>query len=307
MIIRVQKDKRYFHASNEPFQDAELGFQETAIMGYLLSKPDDWQVSNTDLANRFDCSTATIKRAIGRLKERGYVRRYKRRDSETGQFVWHTDIYESPSLNPDFIEDEDPSVTGELWPSVKTHRSLVTDIQSTDIQNTTPPREREEWVVAMINALVDVTGLDGHRFYGTLREEAENLVDGQYLPSDLKVHYGREPVAGRWNWYENHWKGRKGDFPMIEDLWESISGATKWTPVEGNGRSPTPDKHETLKHITQLVGRYGRRDGKAAISELSASENEIVKQMGGWYALCNMSEEKIRITYFQALKGLEHA
>jgi hypothetical protein len=49
MIIRVQKNMNYFCASNVPFNDARLSWEARGVMGYFLSKPDNWRVNTTDL------------------------------------------------------------------------------------------------------------------------------------------------------------------------------------------------------------------------------------------------------------------
>jgi len=98
-IIRVHKDERYFHASNEPFNDASLSWEARGVMGYLLSKPDGWECRNSDLVANGPAGEDKVRRTIKELKDAGYIRRFKKR-SEEGTFEWVTEVYESPSLNP---------------------------------------------------------------------------------------------------------------------------------------------------------------------------------------------------------------
>ena len=98
-IIRVRKTERYFVASNEPFNDARLSWEARGLMGYLLSKPNNWQVRTTDLKNKGPAGEDKIKRMLAELREYGYMNRI-RVQREKGHFDWITEVYESPSENP---------------------------------------------------------------------------------------------------------------------------------------------------------------------------------------------------------------
>lgn len=99
-IIRVKKDSRYFVASNEPFNDKALSWEARGVLGYLLSKPDNWVVRNTDLIKQGPAGREKIERILRELKDNGYLLRYRERDEETKRFTWVTEVYESPSLHP---------------------------------------------------------------------------------------------------------------------------------------------------------------------------------------------------------------
>ena len=67
-IIRVKKDKNYFAASNVPFNDKRLSWEARGVMGYLLSKPDNWQVRFDDLVNQGDAKRFKLRRILRNLK-----------------------------------------------------------------------------------------------------------------------------------------------------------------------------------------------------------------------------------------------
>ncbi len=98
-IIRVKKDARYFAASNEPFNDVRLSWEARGLMGYLLSKPDTWQVQVTDLENKGPAKEHKLRRMLAELRKAGYMNRI-RLTIPGGKFNWMTEVYESPSLNP---------------------------------------------------------------------------------------------------------------------------------------------------------------------------------------------------------------
>ena len=98
-IIRVRKDARYFTASNEPFNDKRLSWEARGLMGYLLSKPDGWEVNMLDLENNGPAGEHKLRRMLAELRAAGYMNRV-RVTLDHGKLDWITEVYESPSLNP---------------------------------------------------------------------------------------------------------------------------------------------------------------------------------------------------------------
>jgi hypothetical protein len=97
-IVRVKKDERYFVASNVPFNDTRLSWEARGVMGYLLSKPDQWHVRMTDLVNQGPAGIKVIRRVLAELRKYGYMSRECIKDDQ-GHFSWVTTLYESPELN----------------------------------------------------------------------------------------------------------------------------------------------------------------------------------------------------------------
>lgn len=105
----------------------------------------------------------------------------------------------------------------------------------------------------MVNALVDVTGLDGHRFWPVLSDEASAFLDGGYTAVEVLAFYLPDDAPQGWNWYAHDWRGRKGDRPKLKDVWETISGARRG-PVGSNGRASPAPAVELLTEVEP--GRY---------------------------------------------------
>jgi len=100
-IVRLAKVDRYFVVDNALFSDDRISWEARGLMGYLLSKPDDWQVRLHDLIRHGPAGEHKIRRMLRELQARGYLRRerIKRLD---GTFAWETTIYEVPALaSPD--------------------------------------------------------------------------------------------------------------------------------------------------------------------------------------------------------------
>lgn len=104
-IIRVKKNRDYFVASNEPFNDDNLTWEARGVMGYLLSKSDQWECRIEDLVNKGPAGKDKVERILNELMEHGYIRRHRQR-REDGTFFWVTEVYESPTLNPDAQNEE---------------------------------------------------------------------------------------------------------------------------------------------------------------------------------------------------------
>jgi hypothetical protein len=104
--IRVKKDARYFSASNEPFNDKRLSWEARGLMGYLLSKPDNWELPD-------------------------------------GKFEWTTEVYESPSQNPNpskgIIKTSVTKRTSAISTSAEPHHILSTEETSTELNGADAP------------------------------------------------------------------------------------------------------------------------------------------------------------------------
>jgi len=98
-IIRLEKVARYFVVDNTLFSDAQVSWEARGLMGYLLSKPDDWRVRLYDLVAHGPAGQHKIQRMLRELEESGYLSR-KRVKRLNGAFDWETTVFETPSLNP---------------------------------------------------------------------------------------------------------------------------------------------------------------------------------------------------------------
>lgn len=97
-IIRVKKNENYFASSNEPFNDERLSWEARGVMGYLLSKPDDWRVRFYDLINNGPAGEHKMRRILKELEELGYLER-ERIQKEDGTFDWLSTVYENSTIS----------------------------------------------------------------------------------------------------------------------------------------------------------------------------------------------------------------
>jgi len=72
-IIRVQKTEKFTTISNVHINDDRLSWKATAILTYLLSKPNDWTVYIKQLAKAKKDGIKAVYSGIKELKEFGYI------------------------------------------------------------------------------------------------------------------------------------------------------------------------------------------------------------------------------------------
>ena len=98
-IIRLRKVANFLVVANALFSDERLSWEARGLMGYLLTKPDNWRVRVYDLVAHGPAGVHKIRRMLRELEDTDYLRRrlIRRRD---GTFDWETVVYEVPSLNP---------------------------------------------------------------------------------------------------------------------------------------------------------------------------------------------------------------
>lgn len=93
MIIRVEKEREYFAVSNKVFNDERLSWEARGVLGYFLSKPDNWNPNAVDLWKRGPGGRDKARRIMKELEKFGYLER-KRTKNDKGQFEWEVIIYE---------------------------------------------------------------------------------------------------------------------------------------------------------------------------------------------------------------------
>ena len=86
IVRRGQRRRNYTICPNEIF-DAGLKPDAIGILAYLISRPDDWNVSLRMLSKHRQIGRDKTQRIINDLIDAGYVKRKRVRDPETNQFV----------------------------------------------------------------------------------------------------------------------------------------------------------------------------------------------------------------------------
>lgn len=85
-IVRVNKTTgNYYMAHKGYVEDERLSFKAKGIMSYLFSKPDNWVIYQTEVANSSKDGKSGVRTAFNELLELGYLTREMSR-KENGDF-----------------------------------------------------------------------------------------------------------------------------------------------------------------------------------------------------------------------------
>lgn len=72
-IRRGKQESNYTVIPNAVFNDPNLRWRDLGLLVYLISKPANWNVSVTQLANARDAARDAIRKSIGHLVDAGYI------------------------------------------------------------------------------------------------------------------------------------------------------------------------------------------------------------------------------------------
>jgi hypothetical protein len=104
------------------FEDNRISYKAKGLLGYMLSRPDNWKIVMQDLINRSTDGETSVKSAIKELKNAGYLS-IKRLRNEKGEFqgsaIWE---YDDIPLEPQGI---DPKVENPLMDNQKEKTPLM--------------------------------------------------------------------------------------------------------------------------------------------------------------------------------------
>ena len=95
-IIRVRKEANFVMLSRFPLEDIRLTWEARGLYGFLLAKPDNWQISLAHLTKSSPAGYDKTKRILSELVGHKYIRKEEQRN-QRGQFSYPAyTIYELP-------------------------------------------------------------------------------------------------------------------------------------------------------------------------------------------------------------------
>jgi DnaD/phage-associated family protein len=97
-IVRVRKRENPFvQIDRSVFENSSLSWKAKGILGYLLSKPDNWKTYVSDIEKKAKDGRDSVRSGLKELEACGYVRKIRVRD-ENGKFVgWEYEVFEIPT------------------------------------------------------------------------------------------------------------------------------------------------------------------------------------------------------------------
>jgi len=114
-IIRAKRERNYSVISNSVYKDKLLSFQAMGMLSYILSKPDNWSISPSQL-EKVTVGTAKktgrdgIYSILKELKAKGFISTKKHSDGTVDYTVFDNPITDKPDTdNTDKAEPNTPN------------------------------------------------------------------------------------------------------------------------------------------------------------------------------------------------------
>lgn len=122
MIHRMihNKDNPYFQMNRAALVDKRLSWKAVGLLTYLISKPDQWVIRESDLISQHTDGRDAVRSGMRELREAGYISKVLVRDAQNRFSHWEAHIYESPELSEpseawapgdDEVDDVNPLMT----------------------------------------------------------------------------------------------------------------------------------------------------------------------------------------------------
>ena len=105
-ITRTPRRDHFTILPNDALEDTRLSYRARGLLGYLLSRPDDWHVDSTQLAARAREGRDAVRAAMRELEQAGYLIRIRSR-GDRGRWVTEIQVVDEPVDN---------HVTGDGFP-----------------------------------------------------------------------------------------------------------------------------------------------------------------------------------------------
>jgi len=100
-FVRTVKRENPFVQMDKYFlEDDNLQWESKGLLGYILSRPDNWKINQTDLVKRSAGGKGKVESALLDLMANGYVHWYAVRNDKGQIEEWVYDVYERPEFNP---------------------------------------------------------------------------------------------------------------------------------------------------------------------------------------------------------------
>ena len=135
-IIRSNRQTNYTVIDNRVFADHQLSFAAMGLLGYLLSKPDNWQVSVNQLIGATEGTEKQSKRdavlkMLEELKAKGFVQMKRKAEGGVDYIV-----FDSPqSQNGEIPQWENPTVGNSHNGEIPLRENPAVLINTEDLSN----------------------------------------------------------------------------------------------------------------------------------------------------------------------------
>ncbi|UBH16377.1 conserved phage C-terminal domain-containing protein [Macrococcus armenti] len=95
----IKKSSEYLMLDKTAIYDDTLSFKAKGILVYLLSRPDDWQIYETEIIKHCSDGRDSVRSGIKELEDRGYIKRERKRDENGRLNGYEYIVFERPQEN----------------------------------------------------------------------------------------------------------------------------------------------------------------------------------------------------------------
>lgn len=291
-IVRTKRKKHNFTIiDNTGLIDPSLTWKETGLLAFLMTKPDDWQVSIKALCNNKLDGKDAVAAALKGLQEKGYV--YRIDDRAQGKFNTEYLVFETREDLQEWLQDKDSHRDG-FSGTVKPERLnrdgktgtenpplVITDIDITDQQIT------EKQITEEIPPIVP------HVIAVVVEEERGGVSQTSQIALRTKSKIVRNPNGSE-------------QFP-----WEEADPIETWVIEEGFLKYVWPfvKDYTSFKNIRNLPLKATRRALIKYINKAHYEPERREEMLGHWEdyqdGLSGVSDTYSDFTASQALSQIE--
>lgn len=223
-IFRVEKNAEnpYVMIDKNVFEDTSLSFKAKGILGYLLSRPNDWTLIIADIQKRSTDGKDSVKNGIDELIERGYIVKTEQ-PRQAGKFATcDYVVYEKPmntgvnrcgktvAVKPSRLNRHGKSATTN-------NNKLNNELLKKDISSSTPKKQKPK--SASLEKPCDVTDQTWHDLLALRKAKksplsisAWSIAKKQIDEVQAKTSHTLEQIL--LVWIERGWQGFKAEWYM---------------------------------------------------------------------------------------------
>ncbi|OMQ44940.1 hypothetical protein [Ensifer sp. 1H6] len=270
-IRRGVRNARYAAIPNHVFEDARLSMEARWLLGYLLSKPDNWTVVIGDIIKKGSCGRDKARKMIAELVEFGYAEREQQRDD--GKFGSSMlVIFDEPRDMPEnmasggsvaFLPQTEmpaPALPSPVLPApVKSAHSNNLDSENTDCKN-------------LREGVREAEGQeDARKVEGAFWDVVKGWPDGRGMP---KENWRRE-------WFALTPEERI-EAARFRDAWLALVGKKRdHIPVPGTYFREklwrdVPSSDEVAKSTSAMAAPYGKLWNATRIADLLCPPTGVI-------------------------------
>jgi DnaD/phage-associated family protein len=226
VIFRVQKTENYVVLDKGFLNDSRLSWRAKGLLAYMLSLPNDWLFSISDLAIRSKCGRDTTANIIKELTNAGYIHKEQGR-TNLGKFgKMDLLVFETPQSAP-FTENqvtenpltENPLTENPLTenPSLLINKSLNNNLLNNNLLNKNSNEDRSHLSAENLSKIQTAFQFYEQNGFGALAAHVAYKI-GHWiddLSEELVIHAMKLAVENnilRWSYVEkilHDWTNKK--------------------------------------------------------------------------------------------------